>query len=243
MKSKLHRIAFIAGSGVEDLIFTKSIHPQEVKTSYGPVRLKKMKQEGREIIFLNRHGEKYLAPHEINYLANIQALREMGVTGIIACVAVGSMRAKMKPGDFVLLSDFIDFTRSRREYFRSSEFTDVTGPYDESICKAVHKAARKSGTKIHPSAVYVCTEGPRFETKAEIKMFQKLGGDVVGMTNVPEVVLAKEAEIPYAAIGVVTNYAAGISPKMITSEEVMEMMKIRNKALSSLLLQTLRDLP
>lgn len=253
MKSKLHKfphqklwcgnkLAIIAGSGVEDLIFTKNFKSREVKTSHGVVKIKIGKLGGREILFLNRHGVKYLAPHEINYMANMQALRQIGVTKIISSVAVGSMNLKMKPGDFVLISDFIDFTKSRQECFNPSEFTDVTYPYDENLRKALRKAAKKLGIKIYPSAVYVCTEGPRFETKAEIKMFQRMGGHVVGMTNVPEVVLAKEAEIPYAAIGVVTNYAAGISPKMISAEEVMEMMKGKNKALSSLILQTLRDL-
>jgi 5'-methylthioadenosine phosphorylase len=243
MKSKLHKLAIIAGSGVEDLIFTKGFNNKEVKTKYGLVPLKIGRVEGREIVFINRHGAGYNAPHEIKYLANMQALRQIGVSKIIASVAVGSMNKKVKPGEFVILSDFIDFTKSRQEYFNPSEFTDVTCPYHEGLRKALQKSARKMKIKIHPSAIYVCTEGPRFETKAEIKMYQRAGGDVVGMTNVPEVVLAMEAEIPYAALGVVTNYAAGISPKKISTEEVMETMRIRNKALSALLLQTLRDLP
>ena len=243
MKSKFNRIGIIAGSGVEGLLFTKSFQLKEVKTKYGSVQVKIGKAGGREIVFLNRHGAGYAAPHAINYLANIQAFRDLGVNKIIATAAVGSLSLKMKPGDFVLLSDFIDFTRNRQAYFNPSEFTDLTCPYNMGLRKALQKAAAKLKMKINPSAVYVCTEGPRFETRSEIKMFQRVGGEVVGMTNVPEVVLAIEAGLPYAAVGVVTNYAAGISPKLISSEEVLGMMKAKNQALSSLLLQTLRDLP
>jgi len=236
----MSKIGIIAGSGVDELLFTKDFQIKDINTEYGAITVKEGLVEGKKVVFLNRHGLKYCPPHEINFRGNIQALKQAGVEKILATAAVGSMDLKMKPGNFVLLSDFIDFTRGRVEYFNPAAFTDVSSPYDDFLRKTVQKTAAGLKIKIHPSAVYVCTEGPRFESKAEIKMFKKLGGDVVGMTNVPEVVLAAEAGLPYAVIGVVTNYAAGISPRKITSEEVISRMKEKAAKLSQLLQQTIK---
>ena len=123
----------------------------------------------------------------------------------------------------MLLSDFIDFTRNRIESF-GDKFFDLSEPYNNSLNEKLYKAAIKLKLRIHKSAVYVSTEGPRFETKAEINAYRVLGADVVGMTQVPEVVLAAEAKIPYAALGVVTNYAAGMQKK-VSAEEVSNLMK------------------
>lgn len=191
--------------------------------------------KAQNVVFLNRHGKKYRAPHEIDYRGNILKLKGLGVSKIVATAAVGSLNPKMKPGDFVLLSDFIDFTRGRIEYIEPKKFTDVSFPYDESLRKKIQTAAKKLKIKIHSSAVYACTEGPRFESKAEIKMLRILGADVVGMTQVPEVVLAAEAGTPYAVIGVVTNYAAGIKPSKLSSDEVVEVMKSKQNEMSKLL--------
>jgi len=236
----MSKIGIIAGSGVDELLFTKDFQIKDINTKYGAITVKEGMVEGKKVIFLNRHGLQYCSPHEINFRGNIQALQQAGVEKVLATAAVGSMDIKMKPGNFVLLSDFIDFTRGRVEYFNPADFTDVSSPYNEFLRKTVQKTAAGLKIKIHPSAVYVCTEGPRFESKAEIKMFKKLGGDVVGMTNMPEVVLAAEADLPYAVIGVVTNYAAGISPRKITSEEVISMMKGKAAKLSQLLQQTIK---
>ncbi|MEE8638636.1 MAG: MTAP family purine nucleoside phosphorylase, partial [Candidatus Margulisiibacteriota bacterium] len=162
-------------------------------------------------------------------------LKNEGVESIIATAAVGSINRKMQPGNLVLLTDFIDFTRGREETFTAHSFVDVSQPYSSLLIKKILNAAVKLRIKAHPGATYVCTEGPRFETKAEIKMFGKLGADVVGMTQVPEVVLAAEACIYYAVIGVVTNFAAGISPKKISAEEVVRVMEDRKESLSKLL--------
>ena len=194
------------------------------------------------IIFMNRHGKAHRAPHEIDARKNILALKKAGVRVIIAVAAVGAINRKMKPGDLVLLSDFIDFTRGRKEYFSPRRFTDVSEPYDPRLRNKIMAAARALKLKVHPEAIYACTEGPRFETKAEIRMYGKLGADVVGMTQVPEVVLAGEAGIPYAAIAVVTNLAAGLGPKKIDPNHVVTVMKQRSGELSRLIFQTIKTL-
>lgn len=238
----MSKIGIIAGSGIDELLFAREFEVEGVDTQYGTVVIKEGLVETNKIIFLNRHGFKHSPPHEINFRGNIQALKQLGVEKILATAAVGSMNLKMKPGNFALLSDFIDFTRGRIEYFNSSVFTDVSSPYDAALRRVIQKAAENLKIRLHPSAVYVCTEGPRFESRAEIKVYRKLGADVVGMTQVPEVVLAAEAKIPYAVIGVVTNYAAGISPKKITSEEVLRIMREKSKDLSNLLGEVIRSL-
>ena len=161
---------------------------------------------------------------------------------IIATAAVGAINPKMKPGDLVLLTDFLDFTRGKRETFTAHSFIDLSQPYSRFLNKKIYNVAVRRRIRTHPGAVYVCTEGPRFETRAEIKMFGRLGADVVGMTQVPEVVLAAEAGIPYAALAVVTNYAAGVSRKKVSSEEVVAMMKKMSRSLSDLMLGVIRSL-
>jgi 5'-methylthioadenosine phosphorylase len=148
----------------------------------------------------------------------------------------------MKLGDFLVFTDFIDFTKQRVQTFKDDTFVDVSRPYSPFLIKKIVNSAVKLRLRVHPGATYVCTEGPRFETKAEISMYGKLGADVVGMTNVPEVVLAAEAGIPYAVVGIVTNYAAGISTKKVSAKEVMTVMKQRIESLSKLLAQAIKAL-
>lgn len=242
MKSKASKIGIIGGSGVEDLLFTKGFESKTVKTEYGEVSVKHGEVAGKTVVFLNRHGKDYTPPSQVNYRANIAALKDVGVEDIIATAAVGSINRKIEPGDFVLLTDFIDFTKGRIETFTPNSFIDVSRPYSSFLVKKILNAAVKLRVKAHPGATYVCTEGPRFETKAEIKMFGKLGADVVGMTNVPEVVLAAEAGIPYAVVCVATNFAAGIGPKKVSAEEVVEVMEKRKDSLSKLLELVIKSL-
>src|SRR3989338_2121798 len=231
----MSKIGIISGSGAEEIIFAKEFKAVKFNTKYDAVMIKEGWVEGKSVVFINRHGPTYYPPHVINSHGNIQAMKQKEVKRIIATAAVGSMNPRLKPGDFVLLSDFIDFTSARIGYFDPTNFTDVSFPYDEGLRLKIKQAAARLKIKIHPAAVYVCTEGPRFESKAEIKMYRKLGGDVVGMTQVPEVVLAAEACIPYAVIGVVTNYASGINRQRISADEVARKMKEKSRLLSQLL--------
>lgn len=233
------KIGIIAGTGIENLFDNSNLSSKVMPTDFGAIEVMVGRVQDQEIIYLNRHGRNYFSPSNVNYKGNIQALKRAGAEKIIATAAVGSLNPKIKPGSFVLLSDFLDFTRGRSEAFDPLAFTDVSFPYDEKLRAEFKKAAAKLKIALKPSAVYACTEGPRFESRAEIKMFRQLGADVVGMTQIPEVILAAEAGIPYAVIGVVTNYAAGISPKRISSAEVAVAMKKANPFLSKLILQAL----
>ena len=240
MQVKLSKVGIIGGSGVEQLFFTEGFKGRTVKTAYGQAKVKEGVVEGKAVVFLNRHGANYSPPSLINYRANIAALEHEGVEKIIATAAVGSIDPKIKPGEFVLLSDFIDFTQQRVQAFHSDAFVDLTPPYTPFLMKKIVSAADEIRLKLNPGVTYACTEGPRFETKAEIRMFRKLGADVVGMTQVPEVVLAAELGIAYAAIGVVTNFAAGVSHKRVSSAEVIETMKRKSESLAKLILQTIK---
>ncbi|HBT20021.1 MAG TPA: S-methyl-5'-thioadenosine phosphorylase [Peptococcaceae bacterium] len=223
-------IGIIGGTGLYNADMLENIKEYTINTVYGDAVVLVGCFAGKSIAFLPRHGKKHtVPPHLINYRANITALQEIGVKHIIATASVGSLNMNMKPGDFVIIDQFIDFTKFRPlTFYDGGEngvvHTDMTEPYCPRLRKILIDLSADIDTDVHPKGVYVCTEGPRFETPAEIKMFQKLGGDVVGMTNVPEVVLAREKGICYAAVAVVTNYAAGISSAPLTHEEVVQAM-------------------
>lgn len=197
--------------------------------------------DGNELIFLRRHGKGHgIPPHLINYRANIWALHQAGIKKIIATGAVGSLVPEYRLGDFVLVDQFIDFTKSRVQTFyeggeRGVLHTDLSEPYCRDLQKIITEAAQGQGLTLKRNATYVCTEGPRFETPAEINMFKLLGAHLVGMTSVPEVVLARELGICYATIALVTNEAAGISKHPLTHEEVIDTMNSLGQTVANLI--------
>lgn len=222
------RTAIIGGSGFYSVPGCTLKEKRQVSTKYGDATVFIfIDPSGTEFAFLPRHGERHTCPpHKINYRANIMALRTCGVERIIAVTSVGSLREAIRPGDFVLTDQFLDFTRSRPSTFYDGEqvvHVDMTEPFCEDMRNCIMQI-RSAGLTVHPRGTYVCAEGPRFETAAEIRMFASIGGDVVGMTMVPEVVLARELGMCYAGIAVVTNYAAGISKTLLSHEEVIYMM-------------------
>ena len=206
--------AIIGGTGVYSA--SGKSKKQIVETEYGDVELDIINVNGEDIVFLARHGKSHSTPpHLINYRANMMALKQLGVNYIYATAAVGSCNEKYAPGDVVIIKDFLDFTKSRVDTFFEGgkervKHVDMTEPYCHNMGHKFRDKAGQLGLEIQGPAVYVCTEGPRFETASEIKMFQKLGGDVVGMTSVPEVVLAKELGMCYSSIGIITNWCTGI---------------------------------
>lgn len=242
------KIGIIGGTGVYDPRMLDNVRQLEITTPYGMVEYKVGDFAGKSIAFIPRHGRKHsIAPHLINYRANIWAMKKIGVSSILATAAVGSLHLPMKLGDFVLVDQFIDFTKNRVNTFyeggeRGVVHVDVTNPYCDSLRENLLTIAENIGIEIHPRGTYVCTEGPRFETPAEIAMFSKMGGHLVGMTNVPEVVLAREAEICYATIAMVTNFAAGISGNPLTYGEVMTVMKQNTENLKTLLMNTIEKI-
>lgn len=239
------KIAIIGGTGVYDPRILSDIIEEEIITPYGPVQYKQGKYLNQTVAFIPRHGSHHsIPPHLINYRANIWAMKKLGVTDIISTTAVGSLNLAMKPGDFVLVDQFLDFTKARTSTFyeggnRGVVHVDMSEPYCPSLRKLVLTAGQQTGISVHPKGVYVCTEGPRFEAPAEIKAFALLGGDLVGMTNVPEVVLAREAEICYSTISMVTNYAAGISTLPLTHGEVLDTMRDNSENIKTLIMKTI----
>jgi 5'-methylthioadenosine phosphorylase len=224
------KFGVIGGTGFYSLA-EREPESLEVGTAYGSVRVEQSRVEGVEVAFIARHGREHsVPPHRVNYRANIAALRELGVRNILGSAAVGSMSEEMPPGSLVALSDFLDFTRDRPSTFHDGEsgevvHVDLTEPYCPHLRGELKAAAEALSEDIIERGTYVCAEGPRFETPAEIRMFRHLGGDVVGMTNVPEVVLAREGGICYAAVAVVTNWAAGMAGEALEHDEVSGYMK------------------
>jgi len=225
--------AIIGGTGVYDPDLLDDTREIAVDTVYGQVKVLTGFYQGIEVAFIPRHGSDHgVPPHLINYRANIMALNQVGVKNIIATTAVGSLNFEFKPGMFALADQFLDFTKNRQHTFyeggvRGVVHCDMTVPYCPELRQALMIAGQEMGLKITNGGIYVCTEGPRFETAAEIKMFKMLGGHLIGMTSVPEVCLARELGMCYANISIITNFAAGISASILTHSEVVEMMKLR----------------
>lgn len=247
-KTEKIEVALIGGSGFYQPDFLKDSKKIVVSNEYGEVELYTGKIDETRLCFLPRHKINHsLPPGKINFRANLLALKKLGVKRIFATSAVGSLNTVMAPGEIVFFDDFIDFTHNRPATFYDKEgevyHVDVTEPYCLELRTLLIEAASELRLKFHPAATYVCTEGPRFETPAEIKAFQKLGADVVGMTGLPEVVLARELEICYAGVGLVTNLAAGISQTRLTAEEVVEVVSRLSFSLKDLIRKVLPLLP
>ena len=221
------RFGIIGGTGFYTL--SDQAEHRLVQTDYGTATVDLTLLGGQEVAFIARHGREHaIPPHLVNYRANIAAFRALGVTHILASAAVGTMNPIMQPGDFALPDQFIDFTRGRAGTFfdqgKPVRHTDMSVPYCPQLREELQRAGAFLGHALHPAAVYVCTEGPRFETPAEIEMFRRLGGDLVGMTGVPEAPLAREAGICYVAVAAVTNWAAGLGEMPLDHEEISARM-------------------
>jgi 5'-methylthioadenosine phosphorylase len=210
-------LAVIGGSGLSALPGMAEVRHVAARTAYGEpsAALVFGRVSGREIVFLARHGETHgIAPHEINYCANIQALKEAGVREIVAIAAVGGIRREFGPGALVVPDQIIDYTWGRRSTFfegAGAKVThiDFTEPYAAPLRARILSAARACGEAVTDGGVYAATQGPRLESAAEITRLERDGADLVGMTGMPEAALAREAGIDYATIAVVANHAAG----------------------------------
>lgn len=242
------RLAIIGGTGFYKMCCLPLKEKLEVGTKYGKATVYIYSSKGgEEFAFIPRHGDGHTcSPTNINYRANIMALKQLGVERIIAICTVGSLQKDIWPGDIVLVDQFIDFTKSRpTTYFDEEDcvvHTDITYPYCVEIREHI-ESVPIDGITLHGKGTYVCTEGPRFETAAEIRMFSTIGGDVVGMTQVPECVLARELGICYACITVVTNFAAGIGNQPLSHEEVIEEMARVEEPLNNYVVDCLLSLP
>lgn len=249
--SERPRVAIIGGSGLYHPDLLEDLRERSVVTPYGTAEVV-LGRFGREpVAFLRRHGAGHsVPPHRVNYRGNVWALAALGVERVIATAAVGALRADpdLAPGSLVLCDQFLDFTHGRVQTFHEGGPTgvvhvDVTEPYCPELRDLLREAGVRAGAPVRENGTYVCTEGPRFETAAEIRMYARLGGDVVGMTGVPEVVLAREAGLCYATVALVANLAAGISPDRLTHREVVAVMDRHAAHLRAVLADVLSRLP
>ena len=237
----MRKIAIIGGTGVGDVKTLKGFKHLTVQTPYGPTECNMGKIAGNQVIFIARHGAGHsVPPHKVNYRANIWALKSLGTEEIFATTAVGSLNPKMTAGHFVVCDQVLDFTKNRINTFFNGDgkpvvHTDFTNPYCPYLRAKVIDILKTLKYSYHKTGCYVCTEGPRFESAAGIKMFAKLGGDVVGMTNMPESILAREAEMCYTNCSIVTNMGAGISKNPLSHSEVVAAMNESSKRMEKII--------
>jgi 5'-methylthioadenosine phosphorylase len=210
-------LAILGGSGLSQLSSLEGVRRKTVKTVYGepsgPLTLGRI--GSRELVFLARHGDGHtLAPHQVNYRANIRALMDEGVKEIVSIATVGGIRREFGPGVLVIPDQIIDYTWGRPSTFFEGPgakvtHIDFTEPYSAALRTCILAAAAACGETVADGGVYATTQGPRLETAAEVKKLERDGADLIGMTGMPEAALAREAGIQYAAIAVVANHAAG----------------------------------
>lgn len=210
-------LAIIGGSGLTQLSNLAISRREVVRTPFGepsgPLTFGGICNT--PVVFIARHGYGHtIPPHTVNYRANIWALKHVGVSSIISVASVGGIRADLGPGTLVIPHQIIDYTWGRRGTFFDGGDTpvvhvDFTQPYDPELRKVLLNAAREAGQAVTDGGIYAAMQGPRLETAAEIDRLEREGADIVGMTGMPEAVLARELNLPYAAITVVANHAAG----------------------------------
>lgn len=203
---------------------------------------------GTAVAFLPRHGSPHrIPPDRVNYRANIRGFKELGVERIISISASGGINPELRPGDIVILDQVIDMVQGARAstFYGGDEVVhiDFTEPYCPELRGSLLRADGGAGTGARAGGTYICVNGPRLESRAEIRFYAMIGADVIGMTGMPEASLARELEICYAGITVVTNYAAGMAGKKLTTSEVVEKMKESNEKIRRLLIEGLPLIP
>jgi 5'-methylthioadenosine phosphorylase len=214
----------IGGSGVYEIPGIET-NEEIVDTQYGQAKVYLGLGKNEDLIFIPRHGiDHSIPPHKVNYRANITAFKKLGVERVFGTYAVGSLKTSIPPGGFVLLDQFIDLNFQRTAtFFQGEDFglghTDMTEPYCTTLRDALYEQAVDQGFPLLPNGTYVCFNGPRFETAAEIRMFAQWGGDVIGMTGGTEASLAREAGLHFAGVAFSINYAAGLKHSLITIEK------------------------
>ena len=238
--------AILGGTGVYSIEGIETVE-ETVETEFGNVAVKRGKDKWKNLYFISRHGGDHsIPPHKINYRANIRALKLLGIERVFAIYAVGSITGLVSPGGFGLVSQFIDFTNGRESTFYNGgksglKHTPMDEPYCRDLGSKILSAAEKRGFLIAADGTYICTNGPRLETPAEIKMYKLFGADYVGMTGATETALAREDGIHIAAIAYSINWAAGIKKNLeFISDKEIETTK--NK-LTDIALDVLFDIP
>lgn len=223
-------VAILGGTGIYNL---PGIEVEEilVENEYGEAVYYQGLGEYADVIFMTRHGVAHnTPPHKVNYRANMKALKDAGVKRIMATYAVGSITTKYQVMELAVLRDFLDFTSGREFSFfdhivRGVGHVEMSVPYCPVMSAKILELANTHNIKVHDGATYVATNGPRFESPAEIKFYQKMGGDVVGMTGCPEVYLAGELGMVMAAVALPINLAAGLEEKITIHEDNIDQVR------------------
>ena len=206
------KLAIIGGSGLYDVEEFKERELLEINTPWGnhSDKILKTKYNGKEVYFLPRHGRgHFISPSNINFRANIDALKQLGVTDIVSVSAVGSLKEDLPPGKFVLVDQFIDRTFARKKTFFDEDIVahvSMAHPTSKAIMNACEESIKKENISYQRGGTYIVMEGPQFSTLAESNLYRSWKADVIGMTNMPEAKLAREAEIRYASVSMVTDY-------------------------------------
>lgn len=216
--------AIVGGSGLNRLAERwETIDDGDTPYGRASAPVQRARVGRRAVLFLARHGQPHrIAPHRVNYRANLFALARAGATAVIATNAVGGISRHMQTGDIVVPHQLIDYTWGREHTFMDEtrlEHVDFTAPYDERLRARI--LAASAGTVAHARAVYACTQGPRLESAAEIERLERDGNDIVGMTGMPEAGLARELGLAYASVCLVVNRAAGKAPGVLTNDAIM----------------------
>ena len=241
-------IGVIGGTGVYDPAMLEGRREIKVHTPYGATSdlINLGTIGGRRVAFLPRHGRGHtIPPHNLPTRANIWALKALGVKQIVASSAVGSLREDYRPGDFVLTDQFVDRTCGRPDtFYEGGQVCHISSA--DPICPTLHgyflEQAKRLGLAVHPAGTYVCVNGPRFSTRAESKLYQKWGCDTIGMTLYPECVLAREAEVCYVSVAMVTDYDSW-SDSVVSAAEVLDVMRRNSERFVKLVMGALPGMP
>ena len=229
----------IGGTGFSELDYLEAVEPRVVRTPFGGTTIYQGRYQGIDTGFLPRHGLHHdqLAP-QVNYQANVWAASELGFERVLGMSAVASLNLKIQVGDFVVLDQLVDLTEGRAHSFNLRS-ANMTEPFCPQMRRTILDVAEQDNTIVHPQATYLCVSGPRYETAAEIRLFQSWGMDVVGMTNATEAALCRELGLCYSTIALVTNMGAGLTeqgPDLQRHRQVTQanLPRLKQLALTSL---------
>ena len=243
------KIGIIGGSGLDDPYMIKDLQTTSCETPYGEASTTTGRLDDVDIVFVARHGSNHhISPTHVNYRANIQALKDLGVTHIIATNACGSLKEEIDRGDFIIPSQFIDFTKRRINTFHDDFSAGMhhelmADPFDKSLSNLLYSVAKNQGFRIHKDKTLVTIEGPRFSTRAESKMYIAWGADIINMTVATEAALAKEAGIPYAVIAMSTDYDCWKEDEeMPVWQDILDIFTKNVDNVKKILLETVRQL-
>lgn len=248
MNEKDVEIGIIGGTGVYDPEIIEDAKEMKIYTPFGrtssPISIGYFKN--KKVAFLSRHGHQHqIPPHRIPFRANIWAFKELGVKRIISPSAVGSLKEDYKPSEFVIVDQFIDRTKSRNDtFYEGGQVCHVStaDPFCPELKEIIFKTSQEIKVPTHKGGTYICIQGPRFSTRAESQLFRSWGVEVIGMTLYPEVVLAREAQICFVNLSMITDYDVW-AEKPVSTEEIMKTMSLNLVNLKKVIMNTIPKIP